>query len=141
MRDIGAEMLDLLIEAPDGLTIYEMADRLQISRDRAKNAVRKLRMVFADQEIWLTCDPQGLREPWLYRLVGGKVMVDATETGWFDNRIRDTETRVRTEVASMSSAEVNTSPDTVEGRKARVLKRGLSRMVEDLDEIEWRFNS
>lgn len=133
-RDIRRDALfDLLVANPNGITVNEMMDQLGWSHRQCNDAVHDLRLFFADTSdtINVTCDPQGSRQRWLYTLVGSLAKV----RGWTANRLRDSESRIRTMQSVMHAVVTATNARTVEGQKARVMERGLRRLIEDLDTL------
>ena len=97
----------------------------------ATQVVRRLRLVFAGDDINLVCEPQMLREPWVYKLVGN--VEDARS--WSTNRISDIETRLETIQAVAESLTNATDGRTIEGRKARKIHRTLGYLIGELAEI------
>jgi hypothetical protein len=130
-------LFDLLVASPQGVTVDEIAFRLVCSLNRVRLAIRDLRIFLGDDDtINVPCRPQGTDERWLYTLESG--LTDSTRI-WSANRIGDTETRLHTMHAVSSSAVAATDERTIEGRKARVIERGLRRTIEDLEEIDADF--
>lgn len=127
------DLFDLAVNTPAGFTVDEARRRLRLTHPQVNKAIHDLRRFLADEAdtINLTCDPQGQGERWLYRLVG---TLDEVRN-WTRNRVRDSESRVRTMQAMMASIVTATSGRTVEGKKARVMERAFRRLVEDLDQI------
>lgn len=125
------ELIEYAKAHPQGFTWVETYHDLGIERGHFYYVVRLARLKLAADDMTLVCEPQGL-DPWEYRLVGR--LDDARP--WVRNRVRDTDARVRTMSAVMDSCVHASSGRTSEGRKARVLRRGFARIVEDLDEIE-----
>jgi hypothetical protein len=135
--DLAGEVYDCLVDAPNGLTLDDLQRKTAASRDRVRKAIRTARLVLADHDtLFILCEPQGPREPWLYRLVDGAVIPDAEETAWTANRVGDAQSRVKLLSAAMEVATHATSSRTSIGKKARVLDKQLRRLVEDLEEIE-----
>ena len=128
------ELFDLMANAPDGLTIYEIADGLGVEKQIADGAVRDFRMSFADDEINLTADPNGWQQPWLYKLVG--TFEDARP--WLNNRLGDMESRLETVGAVAASIEsaTKTRKNSAEHRRARRMHRSLTYLVSELQDIQ-----
>ncbi len=63
------ELFDLLANAPEGLTIEQIAEGLGVEIMTASGVVRDFRLSFHDDEINLVSDPHGHRQRWLYKLV------------------------------------------------------------------------
>lgn len=140
MPDISAirkqrrdNLFDLAVAAPDGFTVENAMDVLGLTHPQANTAIRDLRRFLGESgdTINLPADPQSKGDRWLYRLVGSLNEV----RGWVMNRVRDTESRLRTMQAMMSSIVAATDGRSIEGRKARVMDKALRRLVEDLDEL------
>jgi hypothetical protein len=91
-------------------------------------AARRLRLTFADDSINLVCHPRGQGQDWEYELVGDY----AKARGWIANRILDTESRIETERAVMSSIANNIDGRTVQGRKVRLISSVLGGLQEQL---------
>jgi hypothetical protein len=125
------QLFDHLADQPG--TIKEMMAALGVNELPLRHTIRELRLFLGEtDEINLVCEPQGHREPWLYRLVGN---LDAARP-WQDNQMRHLESRLESSLAiakSMASA----FPDgrRVEAKKARRVVTVLSRLMEDLDEL------
>ena len=130
MRDA---LFDALVANPDGLDIEQIRTELECGPNLAKRAVRDLRLMLGDfDDINVPCIPQGAGERWLYVLQAG-VGDDVRE--WSDHRLDDGETRLRTIRAMLSSAVAATDGRTSSGKRARIMERGVRRMIEDLDEL------
>ena len=124
------DLWDLLVAAPLGVTIEDMMGVYGWSHHHCNVAISDLRRHLGDHDtVNLTCEPQGMGERWLYRLVG---KLDETDV-WMGTRIRDSETRLRTMQSMMTSIVTATNGRTTEGRKARTMERALRHLVEDLD--------
>lgn len=125
-------LFDILAGSPEGLTVDDMAAALGVSHHLTSDAIRELRLLLGDtDEINLICDPQGSRERWLYRLVGN---LDGSRR-WVANRLGDTESRLRTMQSIADSLVSATDGRTLDGRRARLIRKALVRLVEDLDEL------
>jgi len=135
--DLAGLVFDQLVAHPDGMTVPDFCEELSLPRRTIYKGIRDARMILAeDDTLFILSDPQGAREPWLYRLVDGAMVIDASESGWVSNRIGDAQTRVQTIYAGMRVAARATDGRTRDGRKARVLARACGRLVEDLEEID-----
>ena len=127
------DLFTILVGAPDGLTIDDIASGLDCNMENAKRAVRDLRLLLGeDTDINVTCTPRGQGQRWVYELVGG---TNPATRGWVDNRTGDTEARLRTIRAVIASAVAATDGRSVDGRRARRIERGLRHMIEDLDAL------
>jgi hypothetical protein len=124
-------LFDLLVDAPDGLVVFQMMAALELDKWTVDQAIRDVRMIFADDEINLVCDPQGASEQWLYRLVG----CYEEAAPWLASRSSDQETRLRTMKAVTQSMVNNADGRTTEGRKARLKLKYFTRLIEDLEEL------
>lgn len=125
------ELFDAAVAIPAGFTVDDIRASHGWSHAQVNIAIRDLRVFLGDtgDTINLVCDPQGNRDRWLYRLVGNLDDVRA----WSANRVRDAEGRVRTMQAVMTSIVAATDGRTIPGRKARLMHRSFTRLVEDLD--------
>jgi len=76
--DIAGMIYDVLADTPDGLTIYDIAEEIDLPVYSCRNAMRNARLALAEGQdtLFVVAEPQGPREPWLYRLVDGKTLVD-----------------------------------------------------------------
>lgn len=130
---VAARIFDLLADNPGGLTIDQMADALHVSHRQIGHGIRALRIVLGDTDtISLVADPDhGHKEPWTYRLVGTLDEV----IPWTGFSIKHIEARITTTaavVAPMTAGDARTT----ETRKARLIHRSLSRLSEDLADID-----
>ena len=126
------DLFDQLVTHPDGITVDDMMDENGWTHDQANNAIRDLRRFLGEYDsVNLPCEPQGEGERWKYRLVG---RLDDVR-GWVDNRIGDSESRLRTMAAVLSSIVAATDGRSIKGRRARIMEKALRRLVEDLDDL------
>lgn len=129
-----SELFDYLAEQPDGVTIDDIATHHSVTVNHARDLIQGLRDVLGDSDtINVPCDPNP-DDPngrWLYRLVGTMDDVQA----WAGNRIGDTERRIRTQFSVIASVAAGADPRSMDGRKARLMKKALGRLLEDLDEL------
>lgn len=129
--DRAGLLFDFLVANPEGVTIHEICADQNMNQTKAKDVIRALRdLLGSDDTINLVCEPQGIG-PWLYRLEGNP---DGARW-WQINRIQDTERRIRTQHAVCSSISAELDARTVEGRKARLFKKGLGRLLEDIEDL------
>jgi hypothetical protein len=125
-------LFDLLVSRPAGLTQAEIELLLPCRPDQAKQAIHDLRLFLGEfDDVNLPCSPQPGGGQWIYQLSGN--LDDARE--WFANRIGDAESRLRVMHAMFASIAKGTDVRTSDGRKARLIERGLRRVVEDLDDL------
>jgi hypothetical protein len=137
IQDLAGEVYDLLADAPEGLTKYDMAAKLSMPIPAISRAIRSARETLGeDDTLFILCEPQGSREPWLYRLVDGSTLIDFAESAWVPNRVRDAQSRVSMIALAMAIASRATDGRSIDGRKARAMTRQLGRLVEDLEEID-----
>ena len=126
-------LFDFAVAHPEGFTNEQFMEAEDFTDLTTFNQTsRRLRAALSGDSITLVCDPPeegGGR--WTYRLVG---QVD-DGSPWIQNRLRDAETRVST-MSSVASALVNgTDGRTMDGRRARVIHKALSRLTEDLSDL------
>ena len=131
--DRMGRLFDHMVMTPQGATIEDIAEALECSYDLAVQTVRDLRLFLGeDNTANLTCNAQGAKERWLYKLVTD--LEDHRE--WISNRIAVTHSRLKTMNSMLDSAVTATDGRSLEGRRARVMHRQLGRLLEDLAEIE-----
>lgn len=132
--DRAGQLYDYAVEHPEGFTYQDIERDFEWQRSEFVGVVRTLRAILADDEINLTCEPQGQGEPWLYKLIGS--YDDARP--WATNRIGDLETRLET-IGSVSQTLVSaTDGRSIEGRKARKMKSTLDYLRGELADIDGR---
>ena len=123
----------MVLQDTQGATVEDMAAHLECSVDLASDSIRDLRRFLGDSdEMNLTCDQQGAGQRWLYRLVTKM----EEHSGWIGIRMNDTESRLVTILAILASAVRSTDGRTIEGKRARVMFKQISRLMEDLRELE-----
>lgn len=123
-----ASLFDLLVSQPAGVTISQIAQKLDLNYTDAKKLVRAFRMVFKDDTINLVCNPGMPFEEWPYTLEGTTEGV----TPWEANRINDAETRLTTMQAVLTSVLRNADESTKDGLRAQIMHRCITRALEDL---------
>lgn len=135
--DVPGEILDCLVAAPEGIDIYSIAAKIQVPLPRTKKGMRELRLILGENDrIFVTCEPNGKQQPWLYKLVGGGSMVNPEEhLFWISNRVGDSESRIHTMRMSMQAAATDLDHRTVLGKKAITIERHLRHLEEDLQAI------
>jgi len=116
---------------PDGFTYIDIKDELGWQRTEFFRVVRAFRIVFAGKTINLVCDPQRLREPWRYRLVGN---YEGAEE-WITNRLGDMESRLVTIKSVTETIGNSVDSRTRNGRKANKIYRTLVYLLGELQEI------
>lgn len=118
----GTAIYDLMSDSQPR-TKSQIALQLNISRETVNAGIRWLRNALADTEdINLVADPRA-NEEWLFQLVGE---LDAARP-WVTNRIGDSRTRLTTIKSVVAS---------LPGREAQIMARGISRILEDLADLE-----
>jgi hypothetical protein len=126
------QLYDYAVGKPEGFTYEEVERDLGWERVRFFGVVRELRLILGDDdEITLPCEPQGPREPWLYRLVGNYDDVRP----WVVNRLGDMEARIETLSAVAHTCARVTDARSIEGRKARKVSRTMDYLASELAEI------
>lgn len=131
-RDIVSEVFDILTDSPEGATIYALADNLNITPSRVKDAIFQLRRDLAtDDDMNVIANRPKSRGPWTYRLVGD---LDGAKE-WQENRLKDGETRIETIYSVSKSVARSTDGRTREGRQARLMEKSLGRLIEDINDL------
>lgn len=126
-------LFDYAASKPEGFTYQDVEKELGWKRPEFTKVHRMLRLMLGnDDQINLVCDPQGSNEPWLYRLIGD---VDGARE-WIGNRLRDSESRIGTIRSVCMSLVKATDGRTSDGRRARIMDKGLGRILEDLAELD-----
>ena len=116
-------------EHVDGFTYQDVQRDLGWPRREFFKMVHRLRRIYREA---LICTPQGQHEPYLYQLV--TTYLDAEP--WGVNRTLDCKERLRT-INSILSAVVPASDGRTKiGKQARVMRRTITRLLEDLEELE-----
>lgn len=127
----AGDLFDFLVDrGSKGANVHEMAAHLKCPRRSTDQAIHDLRTILGDtQDVNLVAEPEIAGEPWVYRLTGDL----ATARFWITNRLRDSETRLRTEQAVMLSVARATDGRTSEGKRARITEQALRHLIEDLE--------
>jgi len=131
-EDRADVLFDLLADSSH--TYVTIREETGWSRKQILKAVQVLRDILAanGDVISVVCDPQGPREPWLYRLQAGRDILDAERSGWILNRFTDAERRLKTIKHVLEVAVRGLDGRTVEGRKARIYDLHLRRAQEEI---------
>jgi hypothetical protein len=116
------------------LTVWDIANVTGWPPQRVSRMIGKLRRSLADSDWTVIAEAVGPQQPWMYRAVDS--YDDAA--WWVDNRLGDAETRFTTLHAVAKSLVSATDGRTVEGRRARIMERHSTRMMEDLADLEGR---
>ena len=104
-------------------TKTEMSIGVGVGKQGVTDAIRWLRHTLADTEdLNLVCHPQQKGE-WKYQLVGN---IEQARP-WITNRMADCKTRLVT---------IRGVAASVEGREARIIKKGISRILEDIEDLD-----
>ncbi len=125
-------LFDYAVSKPEGFTYVDVKQDIGWGRPEFFQVVRAMRMVWANDTITLPCDPQGVREPWLYRLVG----LPEEARDWQLNRLEDCRSRLKTIEAVSLSIVNGTDGRTIEGRMARLIETTARHLGEQLDLME-----
>lgn len=126
---------DYAVSTPDGFTIDDLAAVLGVKYPVAVRVIRRLRNTLADDTINLIATPTGKGERWLYSLVGN---LDEAKP-WTRNRLRDAERRLETVNSIVGSVVTGSDGRTRDGKRARVMQKAVSRLIEDLGDIDEEF--
>lgn len=116
LENEAAQLYDFLIESPEGITWQDAHRRFGWKhRSHFFRVVRRLRLILGDDdEVTVVCDPRGMRETWLYQLVGDPELAYP----WQANRIGDMEARLETVLAVSTSVARTVDGRTTVGKKA-----------------------
>ena len=138
--DRCVELSRLLGDAPDGLTLYQIADQMGLETYQVNGVIRDLRRLIAKPlrgvQYALTCDPTTAYAPWTYRLLSGEQLLDRSITKWPANRMADLVARVDTLAAASASAHTALAgTGTMEAREALIMHTYLERMTFDLQQL------
>lgn len=133
--DLVNELFDFMVVHSEGATQDQMAEALGVSVGLIQEAIRSMRWVLGDDDtINLPCspDPDNPKGQWIYHLVGN--MDGIIE--WEANRVSDMETRLYTMHQVVSSVDRAIDSRTRDGKRARIMRKGFARILEDLKELE-----
>jgi len=125
-------LFDILVASPEGITREECCQRAEIDRDQFFEGRRDLLewLVETDDTVSIVViDRPG--QPSLYKL--GSLIDEAKPH--LASRIADLETRMRTSEHSVIPFVNATDGRTADGKRARVMRKYLTRLREDLDEL------
>ncbi|MCL2393046.1 MAG: hypothetical protein FWC87_00035 [Acidimicrobiaceae bacterium] len=132
-----SDLDDLLAFArgnPGGFDWEDVEVNLGWPRYRFAKTVPLVRQYLKTTNMALPCTPQRGRGPWTYKLTSEQKLPQA----WVNNRFFDMDSRLSTMLATGQSM-VNATKDAAkskDGRRARVIVKGVGRLLEDLREIE-----
>lgn len=136
--DRAGDLFNLLADAPEGISIDEIAEGLNVGQREAESVLRVLRLILGNtDDLFVVCDrdPDGV---YRYRLMSGHAVVDAEESSWTGTRIGDLESRLVLFIAAARSAVAATDGRSKDGQKAHLFVRWMQRLAEDLAELEGR---
>jgi hypothetical protein len=127
-----SELFDFaLARGEQGFTHLDAQAALGWNRNQFSHASRKLREILKGEPVNLVCSQESLREPWVYRLTGEQ----GPSREWQSNRLLDAETRLETIEHVAASLVQATDARSLEGRRARIIQRGVGRTLEDLADL------
>jgi hypothetical protein len=133
IEDDAGLLYDFLVDSPDGIT-WEDASRKFGWKHRTYffRVIRKLRLILGDDdEMTVICDPRGMRETWLYQLVGDPELAYP----WQANRIGDMEARLETVLSVSTSVAKNVDGRTLVGKKSRRIKATVGYLLGELAQL------
>jgi len=125
-------LFDYAATQPEGFLARDAMAAMQLNRDQYAKAARALRKILADDSINLICLSEGFGQPKRYHLVGTLEKAGP----WIQVRMRGIESQLESVLAVSSSLVNATDGRTVEGKKVRLVKRHVGRLVEDLGELD-----
>ena len=124
-------VFDLLVDGSK--TGQQLATELDVAATTVIRIIHDLRLVLGhDDTITVITEPQGLKEPHLYTLVGNYEQ----SVQWRHGRISNIEARLRVDEYSMMSIARGTDKRTVDGKKAVKIERTLRYLREELAEMD-----
>lgn len=125
----AGDLYDFAVSRPDGFTAPEARAKFAWDARTFRDALRTLRLTFADDSINLVCDPQGDSQPWLYRLVG----TYDEASGWSANALQHAEARLETIEAVAQSVVGATDGRTTDGKRARLIYKTVHFLRDSLN--------
>jgi hypothetical protein len=128
------QLAALFVNNPNGLTINDIVGATGWPHGRVNRLLRKLRRQLGDSDWNVVAEAVAPRQPWVYRTVDS--YDDAA--WWVDNRLGDAESRFITLHDVARALVAATDGRTAEGRRARIMERHSTRMMEDLADLEGR---
>ena len=128
----AGELFDML-EAGD-LSSAEVCRRTGWTHGQFLQAVQTLRDICSSEGdvISVVAEPQGAREPWLYSLKAGTMMMDVANSRWIPNRLRDSERRLKTIVHVLDAASASLDGRSAPGRRSRIYGLHIHRAIEEV---------
>ena len=118
----GESIFDLLSDGTPR-TVHQIAAHQNVGLEAVRAGIRWLRIVLAESDdVNIVATPQK-NAPWLYSLTGDMEVAQP----WVSNRMEDARSRLETMRAVVA---------VMAGREAKIIRRGLSRIMEDLDDLK-----
>ena len=131
-RERRDHLFDLLMDAPEGITIDECCEAMRCDRSSWFQARRDLLewLTETDDTVTVVVIDQPSK-PSLYKL--GSLIDEAKPH--LKERLDDLETRLRTQSHTVAPLVAASDGRTSDGKRARYIRKYLTRMREDLDEL------
>lgn len=125
---LSSLVFDMLIENPEGVTLVQLVDRLEVPQHVARQAVNKLREIMAeDGDTNIIAVPNGRERR--YQIVSE---AGAETEGWLDFNKRYVETRLAT-VEQVYACLVRGSKDEKTREQAARILKHVQRLREDVE--------
>ncbi len=131
----AGHLFDYSVEHPEGWLVPDACRHFKWSQSQLARAIRALRLILGTDEINLVCHQRGFGEPKLYTLVGDLERARP----WAVVQLRGLESRLDSILAISRSLVNATDGRTTEGRKARLIVKHVTRLMEDFAELEGRW--
>lgn len=132
VADAG-RLYDYAVEHPS-FYIPDACRDLDWRVNRCRRAISQMRRILAGDEINLVCFQEGFGAPKRYELVGN--VEDARP--WVAVRLRALESQLDTVHSVARSLENATDGRTTTGKRARLIRRHVGRLIEDFAELDGR---
>jgi hypothetical protein len=130
--DRAAELFDFAAGHRKGFTYNNIAAKFGWDYGTFLGAVRRLRRILGgSSDGTLVCTPQARGERWRYELTGDWQKA----APWAHNRIGDVEARLESIDYVVTTVSRIIDGRSVDGRKARLIRKVVGRLREDLGEI------
>ena len=124
-------VFDLLVDGSK--TGQQLATELDVAATTVIRIIHDLRLILGhDDTITVITEPQGPKEPHLYKLVGNYEQ----SVQWRHGRISNLEARLRVDEYSMRSIARGTDKRMTDGKKAVKIERTLRYLREELAEMD-----
>jgi DNA-binding transcriptional MerR regulator len=130
-EDLLNRLFDALVATPEGMTVHEITEHLEVPRHVAEQVIRALRLLLGDVD-QINCVYRKDGKKRRYVLVGN--LDDAKER--LDIRLATYLANFETEVSILKSIVAGSDGRTREGRKARFVLRHFVRLQEDLADVD-----